>query len=337
MVDAFESGAVVTHVVGRPTESERVAAGDQLADQIGEPFVAGILAGVGAHGGDQIVGVVVPVGEEVPGGRAQEHEPGRVAAAVGVVEDGRVQRAPERIGRDDVHPTVAHPDGDADRVQEALQAGPHVTVLSGTTPSGRIRIGRAGEIMQVVGLGLVEPQCPGNAVENLRRDAAQIAPLHLGVVVDAHVGERGHLLATQTRHPAASTADDARLLRGHLVAPAAQEVGDLVTLIHALHASPGFAGLGCTGSTGITAPFLTRVASGAMEGTGGTEHEQADAQATARRRRSQCYRCCGRLLWNRRKRHDRRTGSVQLVTDEFIGIGFTGCGPRPARLLQPSR
>ena len=51
MTDTLESGTVVAHVVPGPSEPERVAAGDELTDQVGEPLVVGVLPGVGAQGG----------------------------------------------------------------------------------------------------------------------------------------------------------------------------------------------------------------------------------------------------------------------------------------------
>ena len=50
-----------------------------------------------------------------------------------------------------------------------------------------------------------ELQCPGDRVEHALRGSAKVTTLELGVVVHAHPGELGNLLAPQARHTAFPT------------------------------------------------------------------------------------------------------------------------------------
>src|SRR3954452_11372464 len=78
VVDALGAGAVEAHVVRCPAQAELVAAGGQLADEVGERPVVGIAAGLGAQVGDELRGDAVPLGVEVGGTRVEEREPGAV-------------------------------------------------------------------------------------------------------------------------------------------------------------------------------------------------------------------------------------------------------------------
>jgi diketogulonate reductase-like aldo/keto reductase len=69
VVDAFGAGAVAVDFVLGPALAERVAAGGQFADQVGQGLVVGVAADFGAQGGDVLVGDGVPVGVELGGGR----------------------------------------------------------------------------------------------------------------------------------------------------------------------------------------------------------------------------------------------------------------------------
>ena len=57
---------------------ERVAAGGQLADQVGERLVERVASGLGAQRADGAVGDLVPVEEEAVGAAVEEHEAGQV-------------------------------------------------------------------------------------------------------------------------------------------------------------------------------------------------------------------------------------------------------------------
>ena len=115
--------------------------------------------------------------------------------------------------------------------------------------AGRLRLGGAGEILQMLGLGLVEPQRAGQSVEDLRGDTGQLAALHAGVVVDAHPGQQRDLLAAQAGYAAVAAGDHAGLLRGDPRATGAEELADLVLVVHVDHGRPG---VGNEGGTGVT-------------------------------------------------------------------------------------
>src|SRR5699024_787173 len=100
-------------------------------------------------------------------------------------------------------------------------------------PALRARPGRAGQIVQVVPLRLVEPESLCDGVEHLRGDPGEIPALHPRVVLDAHAGEHRDLLAAQAGHTTAGAADDARLLRSDPIPARAQEVRDRCSMIHA--------------------------------------------------------------------------------------------------------
>ena len=88
------------------------------------------------------------------------------------------------------------------------------------------------QVVQVLGLGLVESERSGDGVQDLRRDAGEIAALHPRVVVGAHPGEHRHLLAAQPGHPAAAAADQARLVGGEAGPAAAKELPHFGLVVH---------------------------------------------------------------------------------------------------------
>lgn len=61
----------------------------------------------------------------------------------------------------------------------------------------------------MLGFGFVEPEGSGECLEDVVRDAGEVAALHLGVVVAAHAGELGDLLAAEAGDAAVSTAEEA--------------------------------------------------------------------------------------------------------------------------------
>ena len=72
----------------------------------------------------------------------------------------------------------------------------------------------SGEVEQVGPFGVVELQGAGEGVEHAGRDAGEGAAFELGVVLDAHPGQRGDLAAAQPRHPAPARRRAARPARG---------------------------------------------------------------------------------------------------------------------------
>ena len=77
---------------------------------------------------------------------------------------------------------------------------------------GAVRL--AGETQQVGPFGVVELQGAGQRVEHAGGDAGQGAAFELGVVLDAHLGQRGDLAAPQTRHAAPPDSGQTGLFAG---------------------------------------------------------------------------------------------------------------------------
>ena len=129
VVEALGAGLVGADVVRGPAGAERLAAGGELADEVGEVAVVRVAAGFGAQDRDGVVGGAVPVDEEAFGARVEEDEagvvgrPGRVRAS-----SSEIQRAAELVGGEDVEAAVA----------ARARAAP-VIASSSTGRSGRTR------------------------------------------------------------------------------------------------------------------------------------------------------------------------------------------------------
>ena len=81
-----------------PQGAEQVAAGGELADQVGEDPVVGRAAGLGAQQGDDLAGVALPVPVEGLGAGVEEGEPGGVHRAVAAARTSRrTSAAPSRF------------------------------------------------------------------------------------------------------------------------------------------------------------------------------------------------------------------------------------------------
>ncbi len=90
---------------------------------------------------------------------------------------------------------VAYPGGGVgDGVKDLLDAVGDAGKLRPPRPGGRGR-GRAGEVKQVLALGLVELQRRREPVEDGVGRAGEVPALHPDVVVDAHAGQQRDLLA----------------------------------------------------------------------------------------------------------------------------------------------
>ena len=127
-----------------------------------------------AHLGEQ-----VPVGVEVARGRVEELEPGQVRRPATVADDGRVERAAEGVGGEQVLVRVADErDAVGDGLQRPLQARPGGGLgrRRGAGPArGRDAVGGAGEVEEVGAFGLVELQRPGERVEDAGGRAGDLA------------------------------------------------------------------------------------------------------------------------------------------------------------------
>ena len=157
-------GAVQADVVGGPADAELVAAGGQLADQVGQVLVVGVAAGFGAQHGDGVVGGAFPVAPERAGVRVEEVEPGEVRPA------GRGRRTPARTAPARAGSRRARPGARSRRRPgpRSSRRGCAATLGRTCRAGGRRRArragpGGAGEVEQVLPLGLVELQGPGRA------------------------------------------------------------------------------------------------------------------------------------------------------------------------------
>ena len=86
MVEVLDAADVEADVVAGPELAELVAAGRELADEVGEITVVGVAAGGRAQGGDDVAGDAVPVEVELVGARVEEDEAGGVGAFLAVRE-----------------------------------------------------------------------------------------------------------------------------------------------------------------------------------------------------------------------------------------------------------
>lgn len=82
-------------------------------------------------------------------------------------------------------------------------------------------------------LGFVELEGAGDGFEDGRGDAGEVAALQLGVVLHAHIRERGDLAAAQARYSSAASGGQAGLLGSDLGSPRGQELADLCLVVHA--------------------------------------------------------------------------------------------------------
>jgi hypothetical protein len=94
--------------------------------------------------------------------------------------------------------------------------------------------GGTGQVEEVGALGLVELERASECVQDELGDAGDVAALQPPVVLDAHPGQRGDLLAAQPGHAALAIARQAGLV-GRDPGPArGQELGDVVGGVHGL-------------------------------------------------------------------------------------------------------
>ena len=147
---------MVADVLGGPPLAERLAARGQLADEVADGSVVRVASGFGAQRGDQVLGGFLPVGEELLCRGVQEGEARGVGRLLTAVEQRRVQRAAERVGRQVVVARVVVRRGGADRVEDALDHRPDpVRARALASPAG-YRSGGEREVEQVGALGVVE-------------------------------------------------------------------------------------------------------------------------------------------------------------------------------------
>src|SRR3954454_19098198 len=97
VVEVLDAADVEADVVAGPVLAELVAAGRQLADEVGELAVVRVAAGGRAQRGDDVACDAVPVEVEVAGARIEEDEARGVRPLV-AVEHLEEERVAERVG-----------------------------------------------------------------------------------------------------------------------------------------------------------------------------------------------------------------------------------------------
>jgi hypothetical protein len=177
---------------------------------------------------------------EAPRRRIEEDEPGQVDRTGLGGEGGREQRAGQPVDGQQVEPAVAHEGrGLGHRLEHGDHTGPDFVRRTATSCRPRGRAGRASQVVQVLAFGLVQLECAGQRIQDAFGDAAEVAALEAGVVLDTDAGQQRDLLTAQARDPAVTAVQPAEpgLLRAQLRPPAGQELADLAAVVHAFEAS----------------------------------------------------------------------------------------------------
>ena len=176
--------------------------------------------------------------KKLAGAVVEEHVPDVVRRAGPAVEDLRVHRAAQRIGREVVPAPVAH---ERHAAGERVEGPLHARADRAAGRRQACRRLRPGEVEEVQPFGIVEAQCARDGVEHAVGRSVDVAALKLGVVVRAHAGEIRHLLATQPRHPSDVAVEHVQpgLLGRHPRPARHQELPDLAPAIHAPEPSSG--------------------------------------------------------------------------------------------------
>jgi hypothetical protein len=95
---------------------------------------------------------------------------------------------------------VAHRRRRADAVEDSLHRRADALLDRAAPTPRRGRAGGAGEVEQVGALGVVEPQRVGEPFQDAVGGAGGVAALQALVVLDAHTGQGGDLVAPQPGH-----------------------------------------------------------------------------------------------------------------------------------------
>jgi hypothetical protein len=203
------------HVVARPQPAEVRALDRQLADQLGELRVIDVGAGQRPEPGDRVAEAGFGVGEQLVDRVAEE----RRAQDVGARPVHGGEGGHELVRGQHVHVAALHEGGVQRKgVQQPGHGRRDALGRAGPAPDpGR----RGGELEQVGGGRLVQPQRPGDRGQDLRRRMPVMALLEPGVVLRADPGQQRHLAPLEAGDPAPAGLGEARLRgRGELAAGA---------------------------------------------------------------------------------------------------------------------
>lgn len=163
------------------------------------------------------------------------------------------------VGCQEVGPVVSHDRrSGGDAVKGPLHARPRhplCGVASAGTHGGGGAVGGLGEQEQVAPFDVVELEGPADCVENTRRYASKGAAFKLGVILDAHPGQRGHLAAAQSGYPTLPSLGHSGLLWTDLGSARGQELADFGSVVHVDHGKAADGDEGCPVGTPIIGDF----------------------------------------------------------------------------------
>ena len=233
---------------------------DSSPIEVRELAVVGVAAGLGAQVRDELRGERAPSRRRSRRRRVQEGEAGAVGGLLAALEHRRVQRAAERVGGEVVHAAVAHDRRRGHLVDDALHDRPDALLgrprALGRRPGWRRARGRS----RCARSASSSCSARASAFEHELGDAADVAALQALVVLDAHAGQRGDLLAAQARHAPLAVGGQAGLLRRDLRPARGEELGDVVGGVHGAPRYPvgGPRAKGCPVSTPLAGPLTPR-------------------------------------------------------------------------------
>ena len=118
---------------------------------------------------------------------------------------------------------------DGHRVALLARRLDRIQALAGELGDGA---GGADEIEEVGALGIVELERTGEPFQDELGDSADVSAFQALVVLDAHAGQGGDLLAAQPGHAALAVGRQAGLLGRDLGPPGDQELRELVCRVH---------------------------------------------------------------------------------------------------------
>ena len=204
VVEVLGAGGVPADVVRGPQGAEPVAAGGQLADELGEYPVVGVAAGLGAQQRDAVAGGAVPVRVEVRRARVEERVPGVVRRAARRGRGRRRRRTGRRTGPGRACWRRGRPAGRSGRTPGRRSSRPAAAARPGRTRwAGRRRggawrsSGARARSNRWARSASSSCSARASASSTLSETPCALPALEPGVVLDADAGEQRDLLAAQ--------------------------------------------------------------------------------------------------------------------------------------------
>ena len=225
VAEDLHDAARLRDVVRRPGLGERRARGLQAADEVGPRRIADMPAVRRAQLRHHGVAVHPLVIDGAAAGRAGEDGKQRVPLGGRGGGDPGEQHGVHLVPREQVEPLGDHAGGQRKGVEDQLDLGGQRAVVAAR--EGRSRAGDVGQPEQVRPFGGVEPQHPGDRVEDLDAGVDRAALLQPRVPGDADPGQLGELLAAQAAGAAASAGGQPDVLGADAFPAGAEERREL--------------------------------------------------------------------------------------------------------------